>query len=205
MPEQAYMATICGFPQPQAEDGSQFPVASAQQEDSEGQSQGGQAHVFPFQEAPDQGRGVGLAQSCSSRLGASTRRPGPCPETSPPSLWDQKPQGRGCWDTGIQEAGEKGTDHVPLQSAPGPWQPVTKPAHSPPPRPHLGCGVREPAWSPPWPTTVMSPLPFPDPLFGRVFQDLPIPFLQSLAWSPCLPHPLLLSPHLQIILIILGT
>lgn len=43
VPEQACMATICGFPQPQAENGGQFLVAGAQQEDSEGQSQGGQA------------------------------------------------------------------------------------------------------------------------------------------------------------------
>lgn len=99
-------------------------MAGAQQEDSEGQSQGGQAHVFPLQEALDQGRGMGLAQSyrSGSESQHQARRPSPCPETSPPSLWDQKPQGRGCWDTGIQEAREKDADHVPLQSAPGLWQ-----------------------------------------------------------------------------------
>lgn len=89
--------------------------------------------------------------------------------------------------------------------------PMTKPAHLPPPHPHLGCGVRRVAEGlpgpQPWPTTVMSPLLFPDPHFGQVLQDLPNPLSADPSLEPVPPPPLAfkLSPHLQIILIIWGT
>lgn len=98
------------------------------------------------------GVGTGLAQSRSSGLGASAGRPSPCPETSPPSLWGQKPQGRGHWGL----PGRKGHRACPLQPASGPWH------RSAATRPDTCRGVRRgcrrACWVLTWPTTVMSPL-----------------------------------------------
>lgn len=146
------------------------------------------------------GVGTGLAQSSSFRLGASARRPSPCPETPLPSLWSQKSLEGGtgdAQDTGIQGAREKDTDHVPLQSASGPWlhcHPVTKPAYLPPPHPHLRCGetrLQVGLLGPqPWATTVMSLPLFPDPFLDKFSRTTPPPFPQTLTYLEPAPPPL---------------
>lgn len=98
-PEQVCMATICGFPQPQAEDQACPPTPRAgAQRDSEGQSQGGQASAFPLWEAP--GRRVGGAWLRAAALGWEPAPGSPALFQRPltPSLWGQKPQGRGHWE-----------------------------------------------------------------------------------------------------------
>lgn len=187
------------------------PWAGAQQEGLEEQSQGGQAYVFPFSGGTRPGE---LARASEWQLRAGSQHQVARSLSRDLTAFSLGPEtsGKGvlgtAQDTGIQGAREKDTDHVPLQSACGPWQhcsPVTKPAHLPPPHPHLSCGVQLQVGllgPQPWPTTVMSPPLFPDPLFGRVLQDHPTPLSSDLSPEP---PPLLSSPHLQIILIILGT
>lgn len=69
----------------------------------------------------------------------------------------------------------------------------------------LGCGVREPAGSPALAIYCDVSTPLPRPPFWTGFPRPPQALSSVPCLSPCLPHPLLLSPHLQIILIILGT
>lgn len=156
------MATICGFPQPQAEDQA-WPlglVPSRTQRDS----QGGQASTFPFCEAPGRGIGRGLAQSSSSSLRASPRQPGPCPEAPQRLLFGAKNLREGSTGgcPGHRHSGSqrKDTDRgVSLQSTSGPWRhcsPARKPSDLPPAclHPHLSVVYDRTAR---WACWVLSP------------------------------------------------
>lgn len=106
-PEQVCMATICGSPQPQAEDQGVSPTGW----DSVGglprdAVRGSRPLDFPVWGGPRQGELAPL-QAALSGLEASTRWPSPGAETPPLSLWGQKPQGRGLWGPhGTQALGE---------------------------------------------------------------------------------------------------
>lgn len=127
-PEQVCMATICGFPQPQAEDQA-WPQGLGPS-GTERDGQGGQASAFPFWEAPGRGTGRGLIACPLSR--------GPPPRNT--LSLGPKTSGKGtlgaAQDTGIRGARQKDIDRgVSPQSAPGPWlhcSPARKTSDLPP-------------------------------------------------------------------------
>lgn len=194
-PELVCTATACGLPHLPLR-GEAWPRGLVLA-GGPGARPGWAGRVFPSRRRQTRGVGTGLAQSRSSGLGASAGRPSPRPETSPPSLWGQKPQGRGHWGL----PGRKGHRACPLQSASGPWHrsAVTEPAPCPLARrgetwlqagllgPHLAnyCDV--------------TPVPRSPRLDGS---SKATPFLRpQLGARAC---PFKLSPHLRIILIIWG-
>lgn len=184
------------------------PPRAGAQRDSEGQSQGGQASAFPFWEAP--GRRVGGAWLRAAALGWEPAPGSPAFFQRPltPSLWGQKPQGRGHWELPRTQAfGEPEKRTLTVVSpcsrplAPG----GTAVLQESPQICHLlaltcvwcAMGLQGgPAGSSALANYCDVSAPFPDPLSGRVLQVTPAPFPQTLTWSPPLPHYFKLSPHL---------
>lgn len=145
----------------------------------------------PFQEAPDQER---RGSGSELQLQAGSQHQAARSLSRDLTAFSLGPETSGKGVLGHRHSGSRRKRHRPCPPAVSPWPlaaplPVTKPAHSTPPRPHLGCGVREPAGSPALANYCDVSTPLPRPSFWMGFPRPPHP-LQFPSLEPVPPPPL---------------